>query len=185
MTVSRRAFIKTSMVLSSLCAYSAPNLPFAFAQEKNILATGANGLYVQPWLQNSFLDLSDEFYKAKNQGQQLALLFEQRSCSQCKELHKLNFTNPAIVSYIKKYFRLVQIDIRGSRDVTGFDGRQLSERDFSQDWQINFTPTIGFFPIDKSRIIGQTARAAEAFRLTGYWTPFHFETVLQFVHNGS
>ena len=149
------------------------------------LKTGANGLYIQPWFETSFLDLSEELEAASEHKQQLVLLFEQTGCPYCKELHKINFANPSIQAFMKQHFRVIQLDIKGSREVTDFTGTVLSERDFAQLWGIHFTPTLSFLPSTINKVQGKKGREAEAFRLTGYWKPFHFETVLHFVHSGS
>jgi len=183
MNLTRRAVLKTGLILGSLSALVPTKSSFATQKEK--VLKGGNGLYVQPWFEDSFLDLSEELEEAEQTGKQLVLLYEQAGCPYCKELHKVNLADDAIQSFMKKHFRVVQLDIKGSREVTDFSGQTMTERTFSQKWNIHFTPTVSFFPRQKANVIGKTGREAEAFRGTGDWKPFHFETVLHFVHSGS
>lgn len=147
--------------------------------------TGANGLYVQPWFEDGFLDLGEELEAASLDDKQLVLLYEQTGCPYCKELHRVNLARAEIASYMQQNYRVVQIDIRGSREVTDFTGKSLSEKAFAHQAQIHFTPTLSFFPRKASKVLGKKGKEAEAFRLTGYWKPFHFETVLRFVRDGA
>lgn len=152
---------------------------------KAAVKTGANGLYVQPWFEDSFLDLGEELEAASLENKQLVLLYEQTGCPYCKELHRVNLARPEIASYMQQNYRVVQIDIRGSREVTDFKGTSLSEKDFARQAQIHFTPTLSFYPRRPAKVLGKNGKDAEAFRLTGYWKPFHFETVLRFVRDGA
>lgn len=183
MNLTRRTFLSASAIWGSFVV----GFKHSNALETNTedVAKGANGLYVQPWFEDSFLDLNDELNEASANNQQLVLIYEQSGCPYCKELHKVNLAKPSIRTFMQKHFRVVQLDIKGSREVTDFAGKSMSEREFSRLWNIHFTPTLSFFPRDKSKVIGKSGKEAEAFRLTGYWKPFHFETVLHFVHSGS
>lgn len=186
MDLSRRNFLKTGLshVALMFAGYLSLGAGVSRAASDDV-ATGANGLYVQPWFEDSFLDLAEELEIAAGDGKQLVLIYEQAGCPYCKELHKVNLAKPEIAKFLQDHFRVVQIDIRGSREVTDFAGKAMTEKDFAQAAQIHFTPTLSFFPKQASKAIGKVGRDAEAFRLTGYWKPFHFETVLRFVHDGS
>ena len=183
MNLNRRSFLLKSAAFASL--FAAYGQFFSKAVAGDSPATGGNGLYVQPWFEDSFLDLRDDLAEAQSAGRQLVLIFEQAGCPYCKELHKVNLADPAIASFMKQHFHVVQIDMKGSREVTDFTGKVMSERAFARALQIHFTPTLSFLPREPEKVLGKPGREAEAFRLTGYWKPFHFETVLHFVHSGS
>lgn len=187
MNLSRRIFLKTglSQMALMMTGYLGLGAAVSRATEKNEVATGANGLYVQPWFEDSFLDMAEELELASTDGKQLVLIYEQAGCPYCKDLHRVNLAKPEIAGFLQNHFRVVQIDIRGSREVTDFAGKPMTEKEFAQAAQIHFTPTLSFFPKQANKALGKTGREAEAFRLTGYWKPFHFETVLRFVHDGS
>ena len=145
---------------------------------------GDDGLYKQPWFHQSFLDLRDDIKEASEAGKMFAILFEQRGCPYCKETHKVNFADPETAKYITENFVLLQLDLWGPRKVTDFDGKEMGERELAQRWRVSFTPTIVFFPADPNAVLGKNGRTVEAWRLVGYWKPFHFQSTFEFVRSG-
>jgi len=59
----------------------------------------------------------------------------------------------------------------------------MSEKNLAQKWLVNFTPTVVFFSPDDMGAVSQ--EEAEAFRLPGYFKPFHYATSLEYVMSGS
>lgn len=138
-----------------------------------------DGLHVQDWFLHSFLDIREDQEEQRQQGKHLAVIFEQRGCPYCRELHEVNFSKPKIVNYIKKHFGFVQINLWGSREVTDLDGTQMEERELARKWGVNFTPTIIF--LRDTDIEGIPIKLAEAARMPGYFKPFHFMSMLEYV----
>ena len=60
----------------------------------------------------------------------------------------------------------------------------MEERALARRWQINFTPTIIFFPNDPAAVDGKIGRNAEIARMPGYFKPFHFLSMFEFVREG-
>ncbi len=143
-----------------------------------------DGLHAQPWFEQTFLDLKEDAAEARAQGKSLVVFFEQRGCPYCGEMHKVNLAKPEIVDYIKQHFYALQLNLYGSRKVKDFDGTELEERKLAQRWRVNFTPTLVFFPTDPAQLDGKSGRDAEAWRLMGYWKPFHFLGTLVYVQEG-
>lgn len=141
-----------------------------------------DGFITQDWFLESFLDLSEDFDEAADEGKRLAIIWEQKGCPYCREMHLVNFSTPSIRDWIRERYTIVQLDIWGSREVTDFDGDVLEERDFSQKSQITFTPTIQFFPSAKDAVAGKSGRDAEVARMPGYFRRFHFMTMFEYVH---
>jgi thioredoxin-related protein len=50
-----------------------------------------------------------------------------------------------INDYVRENFRIVQLDLWGSREVTDFDGARLTEKALAERWGVTFTPTIVIF----------------------------------------
>ena len=142
---------------------------------------GPNGLYVQDWFHESFLDMSEDLAEAAEQGKHLALLWEQRGCPYCREMHAVNLADEEIRGYIQENFTVIQLDMWGSREVTDFDGEALEERDMARKWGVHFTPTIMFFSNDPQLVAGKSARDGEVMRMPGYFKPFHFITMFEYV----
>ena len=146
---------------------------------------GDNGLHTQAWFLQSFLELPEDFAEAAAAGKSLAVFFEQRGCPYCREMHDVNLRKPAIVDYIKANYAVIQFDLWGSREVTDFDGEVLEERALARKWQVNFTPTICFFTGKPEEFEGKSGREVEAARMPGYFKPYHFVSMFEFVHDGS
>ncbi|MCO5128410.1 MAG: thioredoxin family protein [Rhodobacteraceae bacterium] len=142
-----------------------------------------DGLYKQPFFLDSFLELGDDLQQAASEGKGLVVLFEQRGCPYCREMHLVNFARPEITDYLQAHFEVVQLDLWGSRAVLDLDGEELEERDLARKWYVNFTPTQVIFPADAAG--SADARTAEAFRLPGYFKPFHHLSALEYVAEGA
>jgi thioredoxin-related protein len=167
--ISRRLLLTTAIL--------APMALPALAQE-----IGDDGLHIQPWFYDSFLEMSADLQDAAAEGKGLIVIFEQRGCPYCRELHEVNFAIPEITEYQSEHFYTVQINMWGDRMVTDFDGEKLSEKNLAQKWMVNFTPTLVFFSADS---VGATSQEdAESFRMPGYFKPFHYASGLEYVSSG-
>ena len=142
---------------------------------------GDDGLFHQDWFIESFLDLREDLVDAASEGKHFAVIWEQRGCPYCREMHRVNFAKPEIRVYIQENFSILQLDKWGPRKVTDFDGTVLGERELANRWAVNFTPTICFYPNDPKAVTGKSGQQAEVFRMPGYFKPFHFISVFEFV----
>ena len=175
--LTRRAFATTALA-AGLALITRP----AAAQETRIEPMlGDDGLYHQPWFLNSFLDLKDDLAEAAEAGKRFALIWEQRACPYCRETHAVNFARPEINEFVRENFNILQLDIWGSREVTDFDGEALEERALARKWGIVFTPTIMFFDDSVEKVAGRSGPEAEVVRMPGYFKPFHFITMFEYV----
>ena len=143
-----------------------------------------NGLHVQPWFLDSFLDIGEDLAEAGAEGKKLIVFIEQAGCPYCRELHEVNLRNPEIVAYLNEHFVSLQLDLRGSREATDFDGETMEERDLARKWGTIYTPTLIFFSPDKAGDGGQSGRELAVSVMPGYFKPFHFRTMLEYVADG-
>ncbi|MDV7340912.1 thioredoxin family protein [Terasakiella sp. A23] len=137
------------------------------------------GLYHQDWFLESFLDMSEDFQAAKDEGKRFVIIWEQKGCPYCKDLHAKTLSQANIKKYMQENFVVVQMNIWGDRDVTDFDGTEMTEKEFAAKNAIAFTPTVQFFHEDVS---GKEGMARDAARLPGFFRPFHFKAMLNYVH---
>lgn len=179
MKFTRRTALTGLIASGAMAAISSPGIQAAKTGE-----VGDNGLHTQDWFLESFLDLRDDHSDLAEQNKHLAVIVEQRACPYCRELHEVNFRRDDIVSYMKKHFGIVQIDLWGSRAVTDFDGKEMEERALAIRWRAIFTPTMMFFPKDAALVKDKKGVDAEIFRMPGYFKPFHFMSMLEFVNEG-
>lgn len=160
----RRAFVTLAVVL-------AMGLGTAVGAAEDELPVNDAGLFTQPWFKASALDLRDDLRQAAAEGRYLALLWEQAGCPYCREMHRVAFRMPEIVTYIRANFDVVRLDLWGKRLVTGLDGERLREARLAAKSGVMGTPIIQF--ID--------AEGREVARLPGYAEPFIFLSVFEYV----
>ncbi len=167
--ISRRSLLAAALL--------APIALPALAQE-----IGDDGLHIQTWFHEGFLEMGADLQDAAAEGKGLIVIFEQRGCPYCRELHEVNYAIPEITDYQKEHFYTVQLNLWGDRMVTDFDGEELSEKKLAQKWRVSFTPTLLFFAAENAE--ATTVEEAEAFRMPGYFKPFHYASGLEYVASG-
>ena len=140
-----------------------------------------SGLLAQPWYLTSFLELQADLEAAREAGKRFMIVWEQPGCPYCERMHEENFTIPAISDYVRKHFAVLQLNLRGDRRVTDFDGEVLAERKLARKYGVNFTPTLQFFPEDPSQTAGKPGHKAEVQRVRGYLKPMPFLATFKYV----
>lgn len=142
---------------------------------------GDDGLYHQEWFVQSLLDLRDDLQEAKAAGKRLAIVWEQKGCPYCRDMHTVNLADPKVAEWIRQRFAVLQLNLWGDRMVTDFDGQELSEKELARKYRINFTPTIQFLPKSVEEMAGKVGMDVEVARMPGYFRPFHFISMFEYV----
>ncbi len=140
-----------------------------------------DGLYKEPWFLESFLELADDLEGAHKEGKRFAIMWELKGCPYCKETHFVNFARPDIAGYVKANFEVLQLNIIGSRNVTDFDGVELSEKELAAKYGVRFTPTFQFFPERAAPLKALEPAKREVARLPGYMRPEDFLAMFRYV----
>lgn len=109
---------------------------------------GDDGLHKAPWMRDTFKDLREDLAEANAEGKRFAIIFEQRGCIYCKQMHEEVFPDPELAAYIADNYVIIQMNMFGDVDVTDFDGETLPEKEMARKWGLMFTPTLMFFPRD-------------------------------------
>ncbi|MBY6134962.1 thioredoxin family protein [Nocardioides marinus] len=130
---------------------------------------GDDGLHKAPWMRDTFKDLREDLQEANAEGKRLALIFEQRGCIYCTQMHEEVLSRPDISKYIAENFFVVQLNLHGDIEVTDFDGEVLAEKDMARKWGLLFTPTILFLPEEVEE--GKTAPQAAVAVMPGAFGP--------------
>lgn len=107
---------------------------------------GDDGLHKEEWFTMTFRDVAEDVAAAKSEGKRLAIIFEQRGCIYCREMHEKILSDPEVRDFIKANFMVVQYNMFGDEEVTDTDGEVLSEKSAARKWGYIFTPTIVFLP---------------------------------------
>ena len=155
--------------------------PLLRAQARREPLVGDDGLYTQPWFMQTFLDLRDDLAETAAAGKRFVVMWEQKGCPYCKETHQVNLARPEVHDFVRENFGVLQLNIWGSREVTDFDGEAMEERALARRWRVNFTPTIQFFPPSLEGATGKSGAEIEVARMPGYFKPFHFLSMFEFV----
>ncbi len=153
--------------------------------EKHLLpymGTNEEGLHVQPWFKNSFMDLAEDVEEAAAENKLLVLFWEQKGCPYCREMHRVNLRIPDIVDYIRKNFVVIQLNLWGDKEVTDFDGQVTTEKKLARKYRIQYTPTLQFFPAKLEQGSRKPGHKVEIWRLLGYWKPAIFKNSFAYVH---
>jgi thioredoxin-related protein len=155
--------------------------PVSAADTRRPVPLSDDGLHIQPWFLVSLLDLRDDLREAQESGKRFAVVWEQRGCPYCRDMHEVNFAMPKIADYVRDNFVMVQLNLHGSREVTDFDGQVLPEKDLARKWGIVFTPTILYFPETVAENNKRPGRDLAVMQMPGYFRPFHFYAMFRYV----
>lgn len=143
--------------------------------------TTDDGLHTQPWFLQSFLHLPDDLAEANATGKRFAIVWEQRGCIYCRDMHLVNFAVPEVERYVRDHFTILSLNLHGARKVTDFDGEELEERKLARKYGIVFTPTLQFFPEPDQMPKGKHTVETEVFRQRGLLKPPEFLAMFRFV----
>ncbi len=99
----------------------------------------------------------------------LIVLFEQKDCSACDELHLDIFRKPEVRKQLDR-FDIVLLDMWSDTPVITPDGRQTTARDWARALNVQYAPTMVFFDGDR-----------EVFRTEAWLRSFHVESALDYV----
>lgn len=168
--LTRRALIGSALTF--------PLLPGMALAARGTAKLNDDGLHVQDWFLDSFLDLKQDIEEAAVKGKRVALTFEQRGCIYCAEMHEKHLSDPVISSYVRQHFEVIQLNQFGARDVTDLDGKVLPEKQMARRWAVAATPTILFLPDKPS---GKPAHEALSARMAGLLPPTAFLAMFRFV----
>jgi thioredoxin-related protein len=104
----------------------------------------------------------------------LLVLFEQKHCAACDELHLDIFERRETRQLLEK-FDIVLLDMWSQTSVTLPDGQQTTAADWARDHNIQYAPSMVLFD-DRGR---------EVFRTEAYLKAFHTQSVLDYVASGA
>lgn len=131
------------------------------------------------WFSQSFLDIKEDLSDAKSEGKKgIIVYFGQKDCGYCKALLAINFGRQKdIVKYTREHFNVIAINIKGSREVTDIDGQVLTETQYAEKHNTQFTPSLLFYLHEDKKF------PKESLRLNGYHPPYAFNGALKYLVN--
>lgn len=137
---------------------------------------GDDGMHTQDWFLQTFLHLPEDTAEAHAAGKLLAVVWEQKGCPYCRDLHEVNFADPDIAAFARAKFNWIQMNLFGEREVTDLDGTAMPEKQLARKARATFTPTIQFLAMDP--------QPREVTRMPGYLKPAEFMLMLRYAAEG-
>jgi len=147
------------------------SLTSAFSASKVI---GGEMHHTPDWFKVGFLDFNEDAEEAAKNGKHLMLFLDLDGCPYCTKMIKDNLSEgTSNIEYAKKVLDVVQINVKGSREITWKDDETMSEKTFAQAMNAPFSPTMIFFDGELNEVL----------RLNGYRNPSKFKIVLDYINN--
>lgn len=144
---------------------------FADYLQRNVTEADSGTLHEQSF----FLKPPFNFDRSRRPAAKpLAVLFEQKHCAACDEMHALGFKDKTTLALIGK-FDVARLELFGKRQVVIPAGKSLSEEEWARVLKVAYTPTIVFFD----------AQGQEVFRVEAYLRPFHLGSSFDYVASGA
>ena len=104
----------------------------------------------------------------------LMVLFEQKDCADCDELHAKGFKDKDVLDLLK-HFNVVRLSLFGKDPLTTPDGKKMTEAEWGRALKVAYTPGVVFFD----------AKGKEVFRIEAYLKSFHLASSLEYVASKS
>ncbi len=133
---------------------------------------GASTHEIPSWFKESFLDISEDIAESKANNKHFMVFMDLEGCPYCTKMLKENFIAENKTSeFIKKYFDVIEINVKGSREVAWDEKTTLTEKELAEKLEIQYSPTILFFNEKKEVVV----------RVNGYRKAADFKYILEYV----
>jgi thioredoxin-related protein len=120
---------------------------------------------VNHFFQPKFGDFQAELDTAKQQGKKgIFLFFEMDDCPFCERMKTTILNQADVQDAFRTQFLVYSIDVNGDTQMTDFQGKAQTEKDFAFTHRVRATPTMLFFDLDGklvTRHTGPTKNKAE------------------------
>ncbi len=146
-------------------------LRFSEYLKRNAGEQASGQLHDQPFFLKPPLDLDRSRQSA---ARPLAVLFEQKQCAACDEMHRQGFVDPAALALVGK-FDVARLELFGTERLVTPGGKSMTAEQWGRELRVAYTPTLLFFD----------ANGREAFRVEAYLRPFHFISTFDYIASGA
>lgn len=140
---------------------------------------GEDGLHKEDWFALTFRDVAEDIASAREEGKRLVMIFEQRGCIYCAQMHEKILSDPEVSDFIKANYKVVQYNMFGDEEVTDLDGEVLTEKTAARKWGYVFTPTMVFLPEEAPE--GKTVAEAAVATMPGAFGKWTFLNMFKWV----
>lgn len=123
------------------------------------------------WFKESFLDIAGDVEEAAEAGKHVILFMHLNDCPYCAKMADENFAHAPYTPFIRKNFDVIQINIKGDREVAFDENTSMSEKELAKKLKVRYTPTILFLNKENKTVL----------RLNGYRSVPAFKHALDYV----
>ncbi len=159
---------KFEVVLDYVAGHHEKEQTLAAYYRKRNPVPASGKLHAESFFLSTPLDLS-----RRPPGKHLAVLFEQRACKACDELHGDLLKRKAVLEALSP-LDVAQVDLWSKEKLKTPDGRELTADRWAAELGVQYAPTWVFFD----------DRGKEVFRIEAWVKAFHLEGVLDYVATG-
>ncbi|MDH5767162.1 MAG: thioredoxin fold domain-containing protein, partial [Gammaproteobacteria bacterium] len=114
------------------------------------------------------------FDQPEKSGQYRMIMFEQKQCKTCDELHLDILQREESKQQIKK-FDVAVLDMWSDEKITRPDGKSAKIKDWAKQLDIQYAPSLVFL----------NPQGKEVFRIEAYLRSFHVQSVMDYVSSGA
>lgn len=147
-------------------------LPITTVQSAQGKTMGATSFKIPGWFKDSFLEISEDVKEAKDNNKHVMLFMHIDRCPYCTRMLNENFRKGNNKTFIRKNFDVIDINIKGDREILWDEKTQYSEKSLARELNVHFTPTIVFLNPEGQKV----------YQMNGYRSPEDFKHVLSYVN---
>ena len=137
---------------------------------KFIKKSSSGKLHHQPFILKAPYNLKKLIAESKP----LLILFEQKKCYSCDEMHNDIFKRKETLEQINR-FNVVRLDMWSKEKLIDMQGKTVSAKSLAKRLKINYSPSFVFFD----------NKGSEVFRIDAYLKSFHTQSVLDYIASGA
>lgn len=145
----------------------------SFAEETSGKIKGGVEHSMPSWFKDSFLDIQADIEEAEKANKHVMLFFHLNNCPYCEKMLHDNFTSGETKDYIQQHFDVIAINVKGDREIQFSKDKSYSEKEFSKQLNIQYTPTVLFLDAKNNAVV----------RLNGYRSSGQFGNILHYVND--
>jgi len=116
----------------------------------------------------------EDLTRALSPGKHLLVMFEQKQCAPCDELH-LDILKRDVSRELLKHFNIIVLDMWSNKTIVTPGGKKMKILDWARQAGINYAPGMLYF----------NEKGKEVFRSDAYLKAFHTQSVMDYVASGS
>ncbi len=137
---------------------------------REYLASVGTAKQTQGKLHTDVATLQAPYDFSKSSDKYRLVMFEQKQCKECDELHQDILQRDESKQQLKK-FDIAVLDMWSEDKLTRPDGRKMAVKDWARELNIQYAPSLVYFD----------PQGNEVFRSDGYLRSFHVQSIMDYV----